>query len=59
MEKIIVKGGKKLNGEVDISLAKNSVLPIMVASILSPNEVTIKNAPILEDVSDIANLHEE
>ncbi|MDU1312744.1 MAG: UDP-N-acetylglucosamine 1-carboxyvinyltransferase [Clostridium septicum] len=59
MEKIIVKGGKKLNGEVDISLAKNSVLPIMVASILSPNEVIIKNAPLLEDVSVLANLLEE
>ena len=59
MEKIIVKGGKKLNGEVDISLAKNSVLPIMVASILSPNEVTIKNAPLLEDVSVLDNLLEE
>ncbi|ATD55920.1 UDP-N-acetylglucosamine 1-carboxyvinyltransferase [Clostridium chauvoei] len=56
MEKIIVKGGKKLTGEVDISLAKNSVLPIMVASILSPNEVTIKNAPLLEDVLVLANL---
>ena len=29
MEKIIVRGGKKLQGEVDISVAKNSVLPII------------------------------
>ncbi|VYU21006.1 UDP-N-acetylglucosamine 1-carboxyvinyltransferase [Clostridium tertium] len=50
MEKIIVEGGNKLKGEVNISLAKNSVLPIIVASILSPNDVIIKNAPMLEDV---------
>lgn len=50
MEKIIVEGGNKLKGEVNISLAKNSVLPIIVASILSPNDVVIKSAPMLEDV---------
>ena len=56
MEKIVIKGGKKLRGEVDISLAKNSVLPIIVASILSPNEIIIKETPILEDVTVLANL---
>ena len=50
MEKIIVEGGNRLKGEVNISLAKNSVLPIIVASILSPDDVVIKNAPMLEDV---------
>lgn len=56
MEKIVVKGGKKLQGEVNISLAKNSVLPIIVASILSPNEIIIKDTPVLEDVTVLANL---
>ncbi|MBB6622616.1 UDP-N-acetylglucosamine 1-carboxyvinyltransferase [Clostridium gasigenes] len=56
MEKIVIKGGKKLKGEVDISLAKNSVLPIIVASILSPNEIIIKNTPVLEDVTVLVNL---
>lgn len=56
MEKIIVKGGRSLKGEVDISLAKNSVLPIIVASILNPNKLTIKNAPLLEDVTVLVNL---
>ena len=50
MEKIIIRGGKKLKGEVKISTAKNAVLPIIVASILSNNLVSIKNAPLLEDV---------
>ncbi|MEG1287312.1 MAG: UDP-N-acetylglucosamine 1-carboxyvinyltransferase [Clostridium sp.] len=56
MEKIVVKGGKKLKGEVDISLAKNSVLPIIVASILSPNEIIINQTPVLEDVTVLVNL---
>jgi UDP-N-acetylglucosamine enolpyruvyl transferase len=34
MKKILVKGGKKLSGEVNISAAKNAVLPIIAASIL-------------------------
>jgi UDP-N-acetylglucosamine 1-carboxyvinyltransferase len=50
MEKIIVKGGCKLSGEVDISSAKNSVLPIIAASILCGDKCIIENAPMLEDV---------
>lgn len=56
MEKIIVKSGRNLNGEVNISSAKNSVLPIIVASILCPEEITIKNAPMLEDVNVICKV---
>ena len=50
MDKLVIKGGKKLQGEVDISAAKNSVLPILVATILNGNNCTIENAPMLEDV---------
>ncbi|MCM8709741.1 UDP-N-acetylglucosamine 1-carboxyvinyltransferase [Clostridium sp. SYSU_GA19001] len=50
MEKIVVKGGNKLSGSVNISAAKNSVLPIIAASILSGGKCVIKNAPMLEDV---------
>ena len=56
MEKIIVKGGKRLQGEVDISVAKNSVLPIIVATILNPTPIVIKNVPILEDVTVLIKL---
>ena len=56
MEKIIVEGGNKLSGEVNISLAKNSVLPIIIASILSPNDIIIKEAPMLEDVLVLTDL---
>ena len=56
MEKITVKGGNKLQGEVDISIAKNSVLPIIIATILNPTKITIKKVPLLEDVSVLVNL---
>lgn len=50
MDKFILKGGKTLRGEVNISSAKNSVLPILAATILSGGQCTLKNAPMLEDV---------
>lgn len=56
MEKIIVKGVKKLNGEVNISCAKNSILPIIAATILCPESITINNTPMLEDVEVICKL---
>ena len=59
MEKIIVRGGKELHGEVDISVAKNSVLPIIVATILNPTEIILKKVPMLEDVTVLINLLRE
>ncbi|OPJ63432.1 UDP-N-acetylglucosamine 1-carboxyvinyltransferase [Clostridium oryzae] len=56
MEKIVVKGGYKLSGEVNIDTAKNSVLPIIAASILCGDRCCIKNSPRLEDVNVICNL---
>ena len=56
MEKIIVEGGNKLKGEVNISLAKNSVLPIIVASILNPKDIIINDTPMLEDVVVLIDL---
>jgi UDP-N-acetylglucosamine 1-carboxyvinyltransferase len=47
MEKLLIKGGKPLKGEVRISGAKNSVLPILAASLLSDEEVVIGNVPHL------------
>ncbi|MDP4089925.1 MAG: UDP-N-acetylglucosamine 1-carboxyvinyltransferase [Bacillota bacterium] len=56
MDKIVVKGGCKLSGEVNISSAKNSVLPIIAASILCGDKCCIRNAPMLEDVIVICNV---
>ncbi|MDP4177285.1 MAG: UDP-N-acetylglucosamine 1-carboxyvinyltransferase [Bacillota bacterium] len=56
MDKLVVKGGCKLKGEVNISSAKNSVLPIIAASILSDSKCIIDNAPMLEDVFVISDV---
>ncbi|MGL5067447.1 MAG: UDP-N-acetylglucosamine 1-carboxyvinyltransferase [Sarcina sp.] len=50
MEKILVKSGQQLSGQVDISSAKNSILPIIAASLLADEKVIIKNYPSLNDV---------
>ncbi len=50
MEKIVVKSNNKLSGEVNISCAKNSVLPIIAATILCPEKIILDHIPMLEDV---------
>jgi len=56
MEKLLISGGKPLKGEVKISGAKNSVLPILAASLLSDEEVIIGNVPHLQDVTTTISL---
>ncbi|MCL2506892.1 MAG: UDP-N-acetylglucosamine 1-carboxyvinyltransferase [Endomicrobia bacterium] len=51
MDKIIINGGKKLKGEVKISGSKNSALPILFASLLTDEPVTITNVPSLADIN--------
>lgn len=50
MNKIIVKGRNKLNGEIPVQGAKNSVLPILVATLLIEGVSVIHNCPYLSDV---------
>lgn len=56
MDKIVIRGGNKLSGEVRVSSAKNSVLPIIAASILSSDKCVIEHAPLLEDVYVISDV---
>ncbi len=56
MDKLEIEGGIPLRGEVTISGAKNSVLPIMAASLLTPQPVTIRSAPMLRDVHTMMNI---
>ncbi|HBM75063.1 MAG TPA: UDP-N-acetylglucosamine 1-carboxyvinyltransferase, partial [Clostridiaceae bacterium] len=56
MTKIIVNGGKRLNGTVKISAAKNSVLPIIAASLLCPEKCVLEEIPLLEDVYCICDV---
>ncbi len=56
MSRLIVKGGKKLKGEIGIEGAKNSVLPILAATILNGGENIIKNCPMFSDVEVILDI---
>ena len=56
MNKIIVAGGKKLKGEIKVDGAKNSVLPILAATILNGGENIIKNCPMFKDVEVILDI---
>lgn len=50
MDKVLIKGGKKLSGEVNISGAKNAALPILAATLLTDDTCIIKNVPQVVDV---------
>ena len=50
MSQLIVKGGSRLRGETDIQGAKNSVLPILAATLLAADEVELRGCPRLRDV---------
>ncbi|EYE89831.1 UDP-N-acetylglucosamine 1-carboxyvinyltransferase [Fervidicella metallireducens AeB] len=56
MEKIKINGGNRLTGKVKISAAKNSVLPIIAAALLSPYECILEDIPLLDDVDVICNV---
>ena len=56
MDTIVIRGGKKLEGEVKISGAKNAVLPILAATLLTGGWNTISNVPKLGDISTILKL---
>lgn len=56
MDKLLINGGKALNGEVIISGAKNAALPIMAASLLASDHVTISNVPHLKDITTMMEL---
>ena len=56
MDKLLIKGGAPLNGEIYASGAKNSALPILAASLLSDSPVTIGNLPHLNDVTTMIEL---
>ena len=50
MHKFVIEGGRPLDGTISTAGAKNAVLPIMCASLLSAEPLTIRNVPKLSDV---------
>lgn len=56
MDKLIIEGGRPLRGEIRISGAKNSALPILAATLLTPDSVRIANLPHLHDITTMIEL---
>jgi UDP-N-acetylglucosamine 1-carboxyvinyltransferase len=56
MDKFLIKGGKPLHGTVAISGAKNSALPVMAASLLTAEKVTLHNIPKVRDLITMSKL---
>ncbi len=56
MDKILIEGGRSLQGEIKISGAKNGALPIIAATLLCPGTHTIYNVPELRDITTILQL---
>ncbi len=56
MEKLKVTGGYRLSGEVKVSGAKNAALPILAASLLTADDLVLKNVPHLSDIRTMGKL---
>lgn len=56
MQKIIIEGGRPLDGSVSVAGAKNAVLPIMAAFLLAPGRSTLSRVPALRDVETMIEL---
>ena len=58
MERLEIKGGRKVSGIITISGSKNSTLPILASTILTNKKTIITNVPIVRDVETMVNLLE-
>ena len=56
MDRIRIIGGRPLNGSIPISGAKNAALPLLIASLLTEDRLTLKNVPNLADVNLLARI---
>lgn len=58
MDKLVIEGGKKLSGSIEISGAKNACLPIIAATLLTDEKCVISNVPDLKDVTTMLKILE-
>ena len=56
MQKLEIKGGKKISGTINISGSKNATLPILASTILTNKKINITNIPIVKDVETMIDL---
>ena len=59
MDRIRIRGGRPLEGEIPISGAKNAALPLMAAALLTEGPLTLRNVPDLADIATMARLLEQ
>ncbi|MBK9523031.1 MAG: UDP-N-acetylglucosamine 1-carboxyvinyltransferase [Rhodocyclaceae bacterium] len=59
MDKLLITGGRALNGEIAISGAKNAALPLLCAALLTPETLTLTNVPHLNDIGTMLRLLEQ
>ena len=58
MKKIVIQGGCKLRGTIDISGSKNASLPILAATLLIDQRIILENVPMVKDILTMVNLLE-
>ena len=56
MDKLLIRGGNRLEGEITVSGAKNAALPILCASLLTADTLTLSNVPRLNDIGTVLRL---
>ena len=56
MQKLEIRGGRKISGTIKISGSKNATLPILASTILTNKKIIIKNIPIVRDVETMIML---
>ncbi|MFA5821385.1 MAG: UDP-N-acetylglucosamine 1-carboxyvinyltransferase [Candidatus Gracilibacteria bacterium] len=56
MQKFLIKGGRPLKGEVTVSGSKNATLPILCASLLTNQKITLENVPDIADVHSMLEI---
>ena len=56
MQKLVIKGGRKISGTIEISGSKNATLPILTSTILTNKKIILTNIPIVKDVETMVNL---
>ncbi|MEY4266755.1 MAG: hypothetical protein RIS90_1290 [Pseudomonadota bacterium] len=56
MDKLLIRGGRRLHGEIEISGAKNAALPELCACLLTDEPVSLRNVPRLQDVATMLKL---
>lgn len=59
MDRILIRGGRRLSGTIPISGAKNAALPLMAATLLCENPLELANLPCVVDITSMANLLSE